>query len=65
LVKASREREAGDCVCAEALKAEIEIARFSWGAVNRFSGKTNGVKSLTSCVLFLKSITKTIELQDN
>ena len=29
LVEASREQEAGDYVCAEALKSEIEIARFT------------------------------------
>jgi len=30
LVRASREGEAGDYVCANALKAEIEISRFAW-----------------------------------
>jgi hypothetical protein len=29
LVKASREQEIGNCVCAETLKAEVEIARFA------------------------------------
>jgi hypothetical protein len=32
LVKADPETEGGNCIRAEALKAEIEIARFSWGA---------------------------------
>jgi hypothetical protein len=39
LVKANPETEGGDCIRAEALKAKMKIARFSWGAVDRVSRK--------------------------
>jgi hypothetical protein len=60
LVKASREQEVGDCVCAETLKAEIEIARFAWARLSL--RQANGGKSLTGCVLLLERVTESIHL---